>query len=199
MAVNKLFSERLEMWLKSDQPKTLADLVAVFNEKSFAVSFVVLLILPALPLPTGGVTHIFEIIAILLALEMVFGRKTIWLPKRWLKKDISAIAQRKAVNYMIAKLKWVEARSRPRYKHIVVNEAFLRLTGVLIIVFSLTAFLAPPFTGLDTLPSLAVVAISLAIIFEDLLLYLVGLVFGVVGIITVLILGSAIFNAFSLL
>jgi hypothetical protein len=34
----------------------------------------------ALPLPTGGATHVFEIIAMLLALELIAGRDQIWLP-----------------------------------------------------------------------------------------------------------------------
>jgi hypothetical protein len=43
---------------------------------------VLLLGVPALPLPTGGATHVFEIIAVLLALELIVGREEIWLPRR---------------------------------------------------------------------------------------------------------------------
>jgi hypothetical protein len=51
-----------------------------FQEKSFAVLFVLLLGVPALPLPTGGATHVFEVIAVLLALQLTAGRNEIWLP-----------------------------------------------------------------------------------------------------------------------
>ena len=37
---------------------------------------------PATPLPTGGVTHVFELITVLLG-AMVLGRRTIWLPERF--------------------------------------------------------------------------------------------------------------------
>ena len=76
-------SEELGRWLDGDGEKTLSGLIAVFGEKSFAVLFVLLLGVPALPLPTGGATHVFEIIAVLLALQLIAGRREIWLPERW--------------------------------------------------------------------------------------------------------------------
>ena len=60
-----------------------ASLVELFEEKSFAILFVLLLGVPALPLPTGGATHVFEIIAVLLAAQLIAGRDQIWLPQRW--------------------------------------------------------------------------------------------------------------------
>ena len=75
-------SEQLERWLRTDGDKTLGSLVDVFDDKSFAILFVLLLGVPALPLPTGGVTHVFETIAVLLALELIAGRDQIWVPQR---------------------------------------------------------------------------------------------------------------------
>ena len=51
-----------------------ASLVELFEEKSFAIVFVLLLGVPALPLPTGGATHVFEVIAVLLAAQLIAGR-----------------------------------------------------------------------------------------------------------------------------
>ena len=67
-------STELERWLQSDGEKTLGSLVELFEEKSFAILFVLLLGVPALPLPTGGATHVFEIIAVLLAAQLIAGR-----------------------------------------------------------------------------------------------------------------------------
>ena len=64
----------------------------VFAEKSFAVTIMLLMFVPALPLPTGGVTHVFEAITVLLAAQMVLGRRTIWLPARWKRRDLGATA-----------------------------------------------------------------------------------------------------------
>ena len=83
MEKTKPFSDELEDWLKSGKPKTLLSLDKFFAEKSFAVLFVILLAIPALPVPTGGLSHVFEAIAILIALQMVVGRRNLWLPNRW--------------------------------------------------------------------------------------------------------------------
>ena len=74
-------SDQLEGWLTGDGDKTLGSLVHAFGDKSFAILLVVLLAVPALPLPTGGVTHVFVLIAALIALEMIAGRNEVWLPR----------------------------------------------------------------------------------------------------------------------
>jgi hypothetical protein len=53
-------------------------LIELFGRKSFAFVFVLLLAVPALPLPTGGATHVFEIVAVLLAGQLIAGREEIW-------------------------------------------------------------------------------------------------------------------------
>jgi hypothetical protein len=62
--------------------------------------------------------------------------------------------------------------------------------GVVVIMFSLVAFVAPPFSGLDTLPALGVVLIALGVLLEDSLLAAVGLLVGALGVALVVALGS---------
>ena len=50
-------------------PKTLGALVEISGAKSFTILFVLLLGVSALPLPTGGVAHVLQLIAVLLALQ----------------------------------------------------------------------------------------------------------------------------------
>src|SRR3954471_19405947 len=82
-------SRELARWLESDGEKTLGSMVELFEEKSFAMLFVVLLGVPALPLPTGGATHVFEVVAALLALQLIAGRDQIWIPARWRATELS--------------------------------------------------------------------------------------------------------------
>jgi hypothetical protein len=56
------------------------------------------------------------------------------------------------------------------------------------------AFVAPPFTGLDTLPSLGVVLLSLGVLLEDVLVVVAALVAGILGIVLEVALGSAALN-----
>jgi hypothetical protein len=58
--------------------------------------------------------------------------------------------------------------------------------------FAVGAAIAPPFSGLDTLPAMGAVAVALAIILEDLVVLAIGAVIGTSGIILILTVGAAI-------
>src|SRR5512132_4208841 len=93
------FSHQLERWLRSDDAKTLGALSDVFAEKSFAVTILLLMFLPALPLPTGGISHVFEAITVVLAMQMVIGRRTIWLPERWQRRELGPATTDRAIPF----------------------------------------------------------------------------------------------------
>lgn len=190
------FSRELQAYLKSDKPKTLAGLTQVSAEKSFAVAFLILMSVPALPIPTGGITSIFEIITILLALQLVIGRSTIWLPKAWLNRPLGKTLETKTLPYLIRKIRWLEKFSRPRLTGFLGHRESLRLIGLFVILFTLGSFVAPPFSGLDTIPALGVVIISLGLLLEDIAVFFVGLVVGTFGIILEISLAGAIVEAF---
>lgn len=193
----KPFSDQLEGWLKSSQPKTLLSLDKIFAEKSFAVLFVILLAIPSLPVPTGGISHVFEIVAILIALQMVIGRRNLWLPKRWHGLSVGKTMRAKVMPTLVRLIRWLEKYSRPRLSYLTRSALLVRFFGLAVIIFSVTAFLAPPFSGLDTLPAMGIVLMSLAIILEDFLVFIAGLVIGSVGVTLVLFIGSAAFELFT--
>ena len=184
-------SRELERWLESDWEKTLGNLVELFEEKSFAILFVLLLGVPALPLPTGGATHVFEIIAVLLALQLIAGREHIWLPERWRRLELAGPRQRRFIAGLMKFIRFLERFSRPRltflFDHRLSNVVF----GLLVIAGSAGAFLAPPFTGLDTLPALGVVLLSLGVLLEDFLVVVLGVAVGVGGVFLEIVLGKA--------
>jgi len=186
------FSDQLEHWLEGDERKTLGDLERVFGEKSFATAILLLMFVPALPLPTGGVTHLFEAITIVLAAEMVLGRRTIWLPERWRRRELGAVTTGKAIPVVIRWVRKVERFSRPRGARLLGNVWIFRLLGLLFIALALAAALAPPFSGLDTLPALGAIAVALAIVLEDVALLGLGLALGAAGVILIVTVGAAI-------
>jgi hypothetical protein len=188
------FSQDLKTWVESKSPKTIESLAEVFGEKSFAVIFLVLMALPATPLPTGGITHVFEIIVALLAAEMVIGLRSVWLPEKWKKKALTPAIVNRGIPYLITKIAWIEKYSRPRLSGIGQSRLILPLIGILIIVFTTGAFFAPPFSGLDTLPALGVVLISLGLILEDVVGLIAGIIVGTLGIFISVGLGKALIN-----
>jgi hypothetical protein len=185
-------SDQIERWLASDGDKTLGGLIDVFQEKSFALIFIVLLGPSALPLPTGGATHVFEIIAMLVALQLVAGRDKIWLPQRWCKVELGSGGGRtRFVRGLMKAIRWVERFSRPRLRFLFDHRASNTVFGLLVIAGTLGAFLAPPFSGLDTLPSLGVVLLSLGVVLEDFAVVVLALIVGGAGVLLEIVLGKA--------
>src|SRR4051794_18035779 len=109
-------ADELEQWLRTGDDTSLGGLVAVFGEKSFALVFVLLLGVPALPLPTGGATHVFELIAMLLALELIAGRSQVWLPRRWTRLETAGRGRRRFLHGLLGLIRRLERISRPRLR-----------------------------------------------------------------------------------
>jgi hypothetical protein len=183
-------SDQLERWLGGGRPRTLGSLIDLFGEKAFAVSFIILMAPSALPLPTGGVTNVLELVAMLLALELIVGRSTLWLPKRWKRLDVGVSAEGRLGSTLIRQVRWVERHSHPRLRTLFAHRVSGVIFGTLVLVLTLAAFLAPPFSGLDTLPSIGIVLLALGVLFEDFLLAVAGFVIGGIGALLVIFVGS---------
>ena len=190
----KAFSVELHDWFKDGHDKTLLGLSQLFAEKSFAIIFLLLMTPSALPIPTGGITHVFQLIVMLLCLEMIIGRRALWLPKRWLKVNVGKLSRGKAAKKLISIIEWFERWSRRRGSRLMTLRWTRSFIGLIILIFTIAAFGAPPFTGLDTLPSLGVVIISLALILEDILILISGVIVGIVGIGLELAAGTALYS-----
>lgn len=186
------FSDQLERWLKSEDQKTVRNLGAVFGEKSFAVTVLLLMFVPAIPAPTGGVTHVFELITVILGAEMILGARTIWLPARWRDRELGETLTAKAIPFIARTIRWFERFSRPRLASLYEQRWFMRFLGVIVVALAVGAAFAPPFSGLDTLPALGAVIVALSIILNDALLLVVGLVIGTGGVVLIITIGAAI-------
>jgi hypothetical protein len=185
-------SDELEHWLNDEaSEKTLGGLVEAFGEKSFAILFLVLLGVPALPVPTGGATHVFEVIAALVALQLIVGRRMVWLPKRWQGLRLGGERQQKFLNSLMRFIRRLERFSRPRLAFVFHRRLSDIIFGLVVVAGSAAAFVAPPFSGLDTLPALGVVLVSLGVLLEDALIALAGVILGIVGVALEVVLGTA--------
>lgn len=184
-------SDELEDWLSGDGDRTVGSLLDLFGQRSFAILFVLLLAVPALPIPTGGATHVFELIAMLVALQLIVGRREIWLPQRWRRIELSGARRERFLAALMRLIRRLERFSRPRASFLFGNRAANAVFGLLVIGLSVGAFLAPPFTGLDTLPALGAVVVSLGFLLKDALVVAGGIVLGAAGVILEIVLGAA--------
>jgi hypothetical protein len=177
----------LDRWLSQAGERTLGGQIERFGPKSF----VLLLGLAALPLPTGGPTHVFEIVAMLIALQLIVGRDEIWLPKRWRRLDVAGPRQQAFLTGLMRMIRRLEHVSRPRLRFLFGRRLSNVVFGTLVLGLSVAAFLARPFTGLDTLPAPGVVLLSLGVLLEDGAIVVVALLAGAAGVVQELILGTA--------
>jgi hypothetical protein len=190
-------SDELQGWLASGDT-TLGGLLDLFGPKSFAVMFVVLMAVPALPLPTGGATHVFEILVIIGAAQLIVGRSEIWIPRRWRATRLGGTdGNSRFVRALIGVVRVLERIARPRMAPLFDRRPTMAVFGVLVVVGALGAFLAPPFTGLDTLPALGVMVMSLGVLMEDMLIVVCGVVIAGAGIAVEVALAGAAISLFS--
>ena len=103
----------------------------------------------------------------LVALQGVVGRRSIWLPERWKRIELAAPSRQKLLTVLLRRIRWFERFSRPRATWLFDHRSTASLICLFVLGLTLSAFLAPPFSGLDTLPSLGVVVIGLGVLLRD--------------------------------
>ena len=144
---------------------------------SFALIFVLLMALPALPLPTGGATHVLEVVTMLAALELV-RRPPMHLAARALEaaRARHARAAESVLTALLRRIRWLERFSRPRGGR-PVRPPRHEYSAFGVVVFGLTlsrlprtALLGPRHPALARGP----VVIGLGVLLRDLLLALLG-------------------------
>jgi hypothetical protein len=134
---------------------------------------------------------VFEIIAVLLAAQLIAGRNHIWLPRRWRELELAGDRQQRFLAALMRMIRRLERISKPRLRFLFDHRLSNIVFGALVIAGSAGAFLAPPFTGLDTLPALGVVLLSLGVLLEDFAVVIAALVVGVAGVVLEIVLGEA--------
>ena len=112
------------------------------------------------------------------------------LPQRWNRLDLGGRRKEKFASSLLRQVRRVERFSHPHLRFLFGHRLTGVLFGIFVFAFTLGAFVAPPFSGLDTLPSLGIVLLALGVLLEDFLLAVAGLVIGALGALLVLFLGS---------
>lgn len=192
----KDFSIELSDWLKSDNTKTLLELDKFFGDRTFAILFMFMMAASALPIPTGGLTDVFAVITVLFALQMVLGRTSLWLPKRWRKMKLNKVFTNKLLPGLVKLIRWLEKFSTPRMAWVFKGRTSDVAIGLSVAILGVATIAAPPFSGLDTIPALGIVLLSAGIVLKDGLLTIIGWCVGASGILIQLLLGKAVIEIF---
>lgn len=170
----------------------LQDLLDAFPEESVTVgeiirrlegqAFGLLLLLLAIPncIPNiPGLSTIFGVMMLAPAVQLIFGAKDVWLPKRLMTWKISRDALRMAIKGALPVLRRIERYVAPRWTFLV-DPPFRQLLGVQVLVMALVLMLPIPFGNWP--PGMTVAAIALALLQRDGRLALLSAPMGILSI-----------------
>ncbi|GAB1539418.1 exopolysaccharide biosynthesis protein [Scytonema sp. NUACC21] len=172
------FSQDIKSLLQrlAEQPLSLGDILAETSERGLCL-VIVLLVLPFLfPIPPG-LTGPFGGASMILSVQMVFGRRSPWLPKKIAKYKIP----RAFVEILLQNLQRVtrvlEKITRPRLAKIAEHPLTWRFNGLCI--SWLTILLISPVPLTNPIPTVGILLLAVATIESDGLLMWVGYIFTV--------------------
>lgn len=157
---------------------TVRDIMAVLQDRAFAV-LVVLLGLPnCLPMPPP-IPLICGLLLALVAIQIMFGRPTPWLPTQLLDRSIARTDVERAVTRAMPAFRRLERLSRPRLTFLD-TPLSMRLMGLVILVMAVGLLFAPPFVGQIPM-GLAVCLVGLGLVERDGVVVIGGLAVGAIG------------------
>ncbi len=158
---------------------TVGDVVAVLKDRAFAL-LVVLLGLPnCLPMPPP-IPLLCGLLLLLVAVQIVAGMSTPWLPRALLSRSIARADVERAVNRAVPLLRRLERWSRPRLS-IFETALGMRGVGLILLTLSMALIVAAPVVGQIPL-GLAVCLVGLGLVERDGVVVLAGLAIGTVGV-----------------
>jgi hypothetical protein len=143
----------------------IEEILKLARERSFGLFLAVLSFPSALPLPAPGYSTPFGVVILLLALQMLAGRATPWLPPWVLQTSIERKQFQKWVQAGIPWLQRLEQVARPRWNPVCTSRlgqvwlgTWMGLMGISMII---------PVPGTNTLPAMGVFVTAFGLLEED--------------------------------
>jgi hypothetical protein len=151
-----------------DDGLTIGEILDRLDERAFGIMILILAI-PCLVPALYGVPQIVGVPIILLAGQMLLGRKEPWLPASWIRRRISKEWLNRMADFADKRMRWAENLSRPRLR-LLASGLGERIAAALMILATLTIIL--PMT--NSVPSLGLALIAAGLIQRDGLFVLAG-------------------------
>ncbi|MFO0389618.1 MAG: exopolysaccharide biosynthesis protein [Alphaproteobacteria bacterium] len=170
--------------MKSSEEKdqvSVGEFIAALGDRSFCLAVLVFSLPNSLPVPgIPGFSTITGLPITFIAMQMVLGRKSLWLPKKIAAKRFSSRGLAKMLAKAIPTVERLEKLLKPRWLPLTssIGERFL---GVLMVVLSL--IIALPIPGGNFLPGLSMSLVALAMLERDGMFLLFAATFAIAGII----------------
>ena len=157
--------------------RTIRDALA---DRSFATFLLLTCLFNLLPFPPGS-TLVLGVPVIVVAVQMVFGMDTVWLPKFFLNISLTAKTFNKLTTVILPRMQKLERIIRPRYWPFATRKFAERVIGAISLLFGIFVFIPLPFT--NWLPALAGAICALALSERDGIWLAIGTAFGLISMI----------------
>ncbi len=162
---NKHMSDLLKAEVLSDEPPgTLGDLLDSLEGRGLAAALGFLAFPIALPLPLPGISTIFGLPMLVIAVQLVLRRKSLWLPARLRKKQLNLSRLKTVATKATKWLKALEKLLKPRLTWLF-TAPFEIFYGLLAAWLAFILFLPIPFG--NVLPSLSIFLLAVAMLERD--------------------------------
>ncbi|MBM1170729.1 exopolysaccharide biosynthesis protein [Microvirga arabica] len=157
---------------------TVREIMAVLQDRAFALLIVLLGLPNCLPMPPP-IPLVCGLLLALVAVQIVFGREAPWLPRQLMNRSMARTDVERAVGRAVPVFRRLERISRPRMTFLDTPIA-MRLMGAVILILSVGLLFAPPFVGQIPL-GLAVCLVGLGLVERDGFVVVGGLLIGSIG------------------
>lgn len=171
----------LEELLDSEDERgpSLSEITGAVGEKGFGLVLMVLSLPSALPVPAPGYSTPFGIVIGLIALQMILGRQTLWIPEKLKGVRIKPSLAKRMLGTAAKFLKKIERFIRPRQRWIRARAGQGALAGVILIMACLM-MLPIPLT--NTFPAMVIFLIGIGLSEEDGLLAIAAFGIGLLAV-----------------
>ncbi|HKK19696.1 MAG TPA: exopolysaccharide biosynthesis protein, partial [Opitutales bacterium] len=156
----------LEELLKSENSHgpSISEITGAVREKGFGLVLMVLSLPSALPVPAPGYSTPFGIVIGLIALQMILGRQTLWIPKRLQSVRIRPAFAKRMLGTSAKFLKKIERFVRPRQRWIRSRGG---QAGLAVVILTMACLMMLPIPLTNTFPAMVVFLIGIGLSEED--------------------------------
>jgi hypothetical protein len=158
--------ETLQELLNTNDERGLSinEITCAVGEKGFGLLLVVLSLPSALPIPAPGYSTPFGVVMALIALQMIGGRKAVWLPQGLGTIRIKPKLAKTMLNTASKFLSKIERYIRPRQKWI---RGRIGQVSLAFIVLNMACLMMLPIPLTNTFPAMVIFMIGVGLSEED--------------------------------
>ncbi|MEO0803414.1 MAG: exopolysaccharide biosynthesis protein [Cyanobacteria bacterium J06642_2] len=152
---------------------SMSEIQTLAGERGFGFLFIILALPSALPVPAPGYSIPFGLVLGFLALQMVAGRQTPWLPQRARRASVPLDLGRALLEKGTWLLQRAEFFTRPRLPWLCQSFVGRRALGVAIALMATSMLIPVP--GTNTLPAFSIFVMGFGLLDDDGIVSLLGL------------------------